>query len=148
MRANVLKIWPGFLFLVLFLSALQFWPASWWLEVASIRVDNGSDSSKLEMYIDRKINHSFIGQWDIVIRRWEGEWVFACSATGGGGNFIADSKAPKHLTLGSWTDKQCHPLEPGRYMISKTWKIQLLGLMPDKFVTQTSNAFVVTTNDK
>ena len=145
MQQRFLSIWPYAVFATGLLAGLQFWPASYWLEVPYVKVDSGRDSMDLEMLVDRKIHHGFSGTTAIAIRRWEGEWVVICSGqSGGGGDFLAGAKMPKRLTLGMWTTGQCQPLAPGfQYTVSKTWTIQSLGLMPDKTVTQTSNAFNV-----
>ena len=144
MKDNFLSIWPYFVFSVGMLAGLQFWPASYWLEVPSVNVDSGRDSLNLKMRVDRKIHRSFSGTVAITISRWDGEWVVVCSRNTGGGEFLAGAKMPKILTLGMWTATQCQPLAPGfQYTVSKTWTIQSLGLMPDKVVTQTSNPFDV-----
>ena len=144
MKQHFLKVWPYFLFFTAMLAALQFWPASYWLEVPSVNVQSGKDSLNLEMVIDRKVKRPFTGRWAITIRQWDGEWVVVCAANGGGGDFLEGAKLPKHVTLAMWTERQCLPLPPGKYTISKTWVIESLGLMPDKYVTQTSNQFEVT----
>ena len=145
MKKTFLRVWPYFVFTFGLLAALQFWPASFWLEVDSVEVQSGKSSTDLEMVIDRKIHRTFNGEAAIAIRKWEGEWVVVCTGRGGGGEYLAGAKMPKRVTLGMWTELSlCHPLSPGKYTVSKTWTIQSLGLMPDKYVTQTSNQFEVT----
>lgn len=145
MQYRFLKIWPYFIFSFGLLAALQFWPASYWLVVKSVQVESGKPSTELVMRVDRKVKRSFNGESAIAIRKWEGEWVVICVGKGGGGEYIAGSKLPKRVTLGMWTElSSCHPLAPGLYTVSKTWTIQSLGLMPDKYVTQISNQFEVT----
>ena len=144
MQQRFLTIWPYFIFAAGLLAALQFWPASYWLEVSTVQINSGHDSLDLDMLVDRKIKRSFNGATAIAIREWQGAWVVVCSGqSGGGGDFLAGARMPKRLTLGMWTAGQCLPLRPGQYTVSKTWTIQSLGLMPDKTVTQTSNAFNV-----
>ena len=144
MQQYFLRIWPYFIFVTGMLAGLQFWPASYWLEVNSITINSGHDSMALPVLVDRNIHHSFSGSADIAISRWEGEWVVVCSGQSGSGEFLAAAKMPKLLTLGMWTGGKCQPLAPGfQYTVSKTWTIQSLGLMPDKVVTQTSNPFNV-----
>ena len=145
MQQRFLVIWPYFLFVTGVLAALQLWPASYWIEVPSVKVKSGKPSTDLEMVIDRRIKRTFNGESAIAIRKWEGEWVVICTGRGGGGEYLAGAKLPKRVTLGMWTELSlCHPLTPGTYTVSKTWTIQSLGLMPDKTVTQTSNQFEVT----
>ena len=145
MKDNFLSIWPYFVFVTGVLATLQLWPASYWLEVPSVEVESGKPSTDLEMVIDRRIKRTFNGESAIAIRKWEGEWVVVCTGRGGGGEYLAGAKLPKRVTLGMWTELSlCHPLAPGKYTVSKTWTIQSLGLMPDKYVTQTSNQFEVT----
>ena len=142
MQQRFLMIWPYAVFVVGLLVSLQLWPASYWLEVSSVKVDSGHESLNLQVLVDRKIHRRFTGSVAIAINKWEGEWVVVCSRQSGGGEFLANAKLPRFLTLNMWTAGQCQPLEPGfQYTVSKTWTIQSLGLMPDKTVTQTSNAF-------
>lgn len=144
MQRNFLRVWPYFVFITGLLAALQFWPASYWLTVKSVQVKNGKPSTDLEMVIDRNIKRSFNGESAIAVRKWEGEWVVVCIGKGGGGEYRAGARLPKKVTLGMWTELSlCHPMAPGLYTVSKTWTIQSLGLMPDKYVTQTSNQFEV-----
>lgn len=146
MQQRFLRIWPYFVFMVGMLAGLQFWPASYWLEVPSIKVNDGRDPKNISMLMDRRIHHTFNGSTAIAVSKWEGEWVVICSGSSGTpGKFLAGAKLPQLLTMGIWTSGQClNSLEPGfQYTVSKTWTIHSLGLMPDKFVTQTSNPFNV-----
>ena len=146
MQQRFLIIWPYFVFAVGMLAGLQFWPASYWLEVPSIAINDGRDPKEIDMLMDRRIHRTFNGTTSVALSKWDGAWVVICAGPSGpAGEFLAGAKLPKRLTLSIWTGGQClNYIEPGfKYTVSKTWTIQGLGLMPDKFVTQTSNAFEV-----
>lgn len=146
MSKRFLQAWPGIfaaLLVVAFLGVLQFWPASYWLDVRAVRVDSGPDSAKLGIVVVREVKREFSATWTVTIRQWDGGWVVVCNAHGDS-TFIPQAKFPKNLNLQWWTAGQCLPLATGKYQIKTVWKIDGLGLVPDKQVSVDSNVFEVT----
>lgn len=122
---------------------LHLWPASWWLEVGSVRVDDSKVGEPVIMAVTRTINRDFLGHWTASLRRLErGKWVPYCSATGAV-NYEVDSDLPDPLTLKWWTAPFCHPLEAGKYVMRTTWRVEGAGFLPDKRVRSVSNIFVI-----
>ena len=146
MKQAVIFVWQYIVAVTLLFVcalALHFWPASWWFDVRSISVASGLVSEKLAMTVDRTIKRPFVAGWSVTLRQWDGGWVVVCRATGDG-DYRLDAKFPTNLTLAWWTANQCHPLPPGKYMLSTTWTIRGLGIIPDKIVQATSNTFEIT----
>ena len=101
MQQRFLSIWPYFVFVVGMLAGLQFWPASYWLEVPSVQVNDGREPKNLDMFMNRKIHRTFNGTTAVALSKWEGEWVVICSGPSGTpGEFRAKAKLPERLTLG------------------------------------------------
>ena len=132
--------WPAFVLSAVWLSVLgvaHLWPASYWFDVRSVYV--GAD---LSMVVDRTIKRPFRGEWLTSVRRWEGGWVLACVARGSS-YYKQDAKLPAKLDLAWWTDGGCSTLPQGKYMLTTTWTITGLGLLPDKVVSVDSLPFEV-----
>lgn len=122
---------------------LMLWPAAYWLEVRDVAVRSAPAGQPLSMTVDRTIHRTFLGTWQVTIRQWDGAgWLTWCNAAGTS-NYTPAARYPKNLALQWWTDGACHPLPPGRYRVTTTWKIDR-GALPDKFVTAESNIFEVT----
>lgn len=144
-RFNQLAMsWPVVLLSLLgfcFYGAVSLWPASYWLEVRSIKVSDGPMPPV--MAVDREIKRAFYGRWLATIMHWEpAGWVAACTARGEQ-LYNPDAKLPAKLDLDWWTTGQCRGLPAGRYIMRTHWVIDGRGVMPDKYVTADSNIWSV-----
>jgi hypothetical protein len=130
-------------FISLFVATLHFLPIDIWMVVNRIYIADGKNSAQLEMAVNRIIKRDFFATRNTTIRRWEeGGWVTRCDARGEG-NYRKGAKFPKVLTLAWWTENQCHPLPVGKYIITTTWTVSGLGIVPDKSLAVDSNIFEV-----
>lgn len=137
----------GFVFATFFVviigATLHFWPASYWIEVRSVRVFDSQSGDPVVMAVDRTINREFEGHWVASIRRLEGgQWVAYCTAYGMA-NYEPGASLPDPLVLQWWTAQDCHPLPVGKYIVKTTWRIKGANLLPDKVQIATSNIFEV-----
>lgn len=132
------------LFMAGFLTLINAWPSSWWLDVRSINAGPARVGEPIPMRADRTINHAFLGRWTVTVRKWESEgWIAYCTATGKN-DYRSGSELPEKLTLSWWTDGRCKTLDQGRYVISTIWEINpLSSFLPDKSVSIDSNIFEV-----
>lgn len=131
---------------LLWLSALavtHFWPASWWLEVHSVRVADSKAGQPVVMYVQRDIHRDFSGTWGVSVRQMlEGKTHVACAASAVS-DYQQGSDLPEIVTLGWWTNGRCETLPVGVYVVQTTWQIHGNGLLPAKTVQSTSNPFKV-----
>ena len=128
----------------LMMIAVQLWPAEYWIRVDPVHIENGRESAKLKVITTRHIKHNFYGSSTANVLHWESDgWVYVCGSTSRLGMFGEDTKLPSDLTLSKWTFGSCHPLPVGEYMVTKTWTIILLGIIPDKVYSASSNVFTV-----
>lgn len=119
------------------------WPASYWLEVNTVRVFDSKSGDPVVMAVDRRIHRDFRGEWMASIRRLEsGGWVAFCQAEGKA-NYARDSQLPEPLTLKWWTHPDCNPLPPGKYVMRTTWVVKGASVLPDKEVQADSNIFQI-----
>lgn len=51
-----------------FVSVTDYWPASRWLEVRSVQIDNAAEGEEVTMTVDRQIHSDFIGEWVVSVR--------------------------------------------------------------------------------
>lgn len=122
------------------LCVVYLWPASWWLEVRDVHVDDGA--GEITMTVDRTIKRAFSASWFTTLRRWDGGgWVVYCNASGEGA-YLPGARFPVPLTLKWWTVGQCSNLFSGKYVMTTAWTIHLPGL-PDKIVSVDSNPWTV-----
>ena len=49
------------------LAAMHLWPASWWLEIASVRVADGIEGKPVLMHVERTIHRDFTGTWGVSV---------------------------------------------------------------------------------
>ena len=129
---------------LLFRAATAAWPASWWLTVDRVAVFDTLVPAEIVLFVDRAIHRPFVGEWSVLVRRFdEGEWTIVCAASGVS-DYRPDAALPDPLTLDWWTNGQCGTPSPGRYLISTIWTIkgEQYGL-PDKVVQALSNVFEV-----
>lgn len=129
--------------LLLAVATIQFWPAWFWLDVRAVRVFDVHAGEPVVMAVDRTIRHDFRGEWVASIRSLQnGKWVSYCTARGTT-NYREDSVLPDPLTLQWWTHPDCHPLQPGKYMMRTTWVIKGESFLPDKLAQADSNIFEI-----
>lgn len=124
-----------------FVSITDYWPASRWLEVRSIQIDNATAGEEVTMTVDRQIHSDFIGEWVVSVRNLDDGVV--CTATGVS-NYRKGAKSPTPLTLDWWTNGECAILPAGKYFVATDWMIRPHGICPEKTIRQDSNVFEVT----
>lgn len=140
---NWLSLVVAGIILLLVALIMQLTPAWIWFEVDSVRVEDSQVGSPVVMAVNRTIERDFTGDWTTSLRRFEGgKWVSYCTSSGST-NYEVNSSLPDPLTLRWWTYPNCHPIEPGKYILRTTWRIRGMGFLPDKEVQATSNIFVV-----
>ena len=137
----VLAICIGWL---LTLAVTHLWPASYWLEVNSVRVADSQVNKPVVMYIDRKIHKDFVGTWGVTVRALENTGTYVTCAASAVSDYRIGTDLPEVITLGWWTNGRCETLPVGVYVVQTTWQIQGNGFLPNKTVTQTSNPFKIT----
>jgi len=141
--ANYLSFAFAGLFLLVGVAVMHSWPASFWLDVRTVRVFDSKVGEPVLMAVDRTISRDFRGEWLVSIRKLGyGGWVQFCSARGKT-NYSADSHLPDPLTLRWWSYPECNPLPPGKYVMRTTWTIHGASFLPEKDVTADSNIFEV-----
>lgn len=127
------------------LLALIFWPASHWLSVKTIHISDASQGAPVVMIVDREIVRPFVGRYNVSIHAWvNNAWQAHCNTPiSDPWTYKVGAKYPVPLTLQWWTEGKCHPLPPGKYMVTTSWYLYDLGIFPDKRVTVESNIFEV-----
>lgn len=130
---------------LVFLAAVHFWPASYWLEVRSVRAGPAKEGEAVPMLVARTIHRPFLGIWTATVRKWEGDgWVTYCTSSGSS-QYKSGSELPAKLTLDWWTDGRCPSLTAGRYVLGTVWQINPLApFLPAKSVQSESDIFEVT----
>ncbi len=64
------------------LSAIHLWPASWWLEIDSVRVADGIEGKPVLMHVERTIHRDFTGTWGVSVRSLTGQGsIVSCAAS-------------------------------------------------------------------
>lgn len=137
---TVLAVCVGWL---LTLAITHLWPASYWLEVNSVRVADSQANQPVVMYIDRKIHRDFVGVWGVTVRSIQDTGVHIACASSALSDYKEGAELPEVVTLGWWTNGKCETLPVGVYIVQTTWQIQSNGFFPTKVVTQTSNPFKI-----
>jgi len=130
-----LLCWAGWI------AATDFWPASRWLDVQAVLVNNGKAGEPLRMTVERNVRADFTATWAASVRSVSGHVVCSGSATS---NYRAGANMPPDLTLAWWTGGACSALPPGRYYLATDWRIHAHSIWPDKVVRADSPMFEVT----
>ena len=125
------------------LAAMHLWPASWWLEIASVRVADGIDVKPVLMHVERTIHRDFTGTWGVSVRSLTNHGSSVACAASAVSSYRIDADLPGVLTLGWWTNGRCETLPAGTYLVQTTWQIHSSGILPAKTVQATSNPFVI-----
>ena len=137
----------AFLLGLLWLSALatmHLWPASWWLEIASVRVADGIEGKPVLMHVERTIHRDFTGTWGVSVRSLTDQGSMVACAASAVSDYRIGEDLPEVVTLGWWTNGRCETLPAGTYLVQTTWQIHGSGILPSKTVQATSNPFKIT----
>ena len=138
------KILMCITFVWMMFIGFTLWPTSFWLEVKNIKVHDVKVGEPIIMEVDRTIHRPFYADWNVTVRKEEGEgYVINClnrAAT----DYRIDAKLPNPVTLDWWSNGACSDLKPGYYIITTSWDIRpdILGL-PKKSLVVESNVFKV-----
>lgn len=130
------------LWLLAYITA-HLWPASYWLEVRSVRVSDATTSTQPLLYVDRTIHRPFQGTWNVTIKRLDLHQEIVACAENARVFYEPKHRLPPVITLGWWTNGTCTALPPGFYVVDTIWEIRENVLMPDKSVRTTSNVFEI-----
>lgn len=116
--------------LVIVLAPLQsvfderMYPASDWLVVSEIHVEDAREGDDPVMRVKRSIQKAFEGAWHVEIKRKLESGRYAVACYQGGSNFYApDNQLPEPLTLSWWTYPHRCELGPGTYRVETRWLI-------------------------
>lgn len=125
------------------LAAMHFWPASWWLEISSVRVADGIEGRPVLMHVERTINRDFTGTWGVTVRELQDTGTYVACAASAVSDYRIGSDLPEVVTLGWWTNGRCETLPAGTYIVQTTWQVHGAGILPAKTLQVTSNPFVI-----
>lgn len=118
-------------------------PASWWLEVEVVHVEDAAEGEAPRMHVGRVIHRPFRAEWVATVMRDGGEGVFYTFCTASGINDYGPVAAlPVDLDLDWWTYPIRCGLPPGRYLVKTLWTIDPI-YFPEKVVRARSNIFTV-----
>ena len=120
-----------------------FAPASLWLQVTSVHVEDTIVGVTPEMNVDRAVNREFSAEWTVTVMRKGSNGYSAYCTANGANDYSPDTSLPDDLTLDWWTWPTKCPLPVGGYRVKTLWVLHL-PLFPDKEVRNVSNVFKVT----
>lgn len=118
-------------------------PASLWLIVDSVFVQDSVSGHPVVMQVEREIVRPFRGTYDVALRKVSSDKIYIACSSSGTVDYAVGSELPETVTLGWWTGGRCEHLEPGVYSVQTVWTIHASGLKPDKTVSVKSNYFTV-----
>lgn len=130
---------------LLFLVIVFFWPASYWIEVKSVRVLDTYANQPVHLLVDQRIRRDFHGTWltHVRVQRLNGGDELFCPSAGIG-YYKKAEVLPSAVTLGWWTGGECETLPPGRYVVETTWTVEPdMWPLPPKRIRVVSNPFEV-----
>lgn len=125
------------------LAAIHLWPASWWLDVDSVRVADGVAGQPVIMHVERTIHRNFTGTWGVTVRSLQQQHTYVACAASAVADYRISADLPEIVTLGWWSNGQCKTLPAGIYVIHTTWQIHGAGILPAKTLQATSNPFKI-----
>jgi len=132
------------LWLVLWGSA-QLWPASYWLDVATVQVLNARAGEPVPMLVDRSIKRGFHGEWTVTLKRKVGDGFVNMPSVTRRTQYEVGARLPDPVDLEWWTDDVYKSLPAGTYHMTTTWTVlSPLGVLADKRIRVDSNIFEVT----
>lgn len=128
-------------------AAIALWPASFWYDSGTMRVDDIRQGEQLELIFSGGARRDFIGSYSVIIRDAHSNQVIVEDRSAPF-EYFADSRPPDPLTIEWWApgSEAMHGLPPGSYIMKTCWTIhgRLFGLMPAKTTCVASNIFRVT----
>ena len=106
------------------LAAMHLWPASWWLEIDSVRVADGIEGKPVLMHAERTIHRDFTGAWGVSVRSLTDHGSSVACAASAVSDYRIGADLPKYLRwAGGQTGavKRCRPertwcRQRGRFM--------------------------------
>lgn len=131
---------------VLWISALavvHMWPASWWMDVQSVRVADTRAGEPILMHVEREIHRDFSGTWGVSVRVMDAGHGYVICSESAVSWYLQGADLPDTLTLSWWTNGQCNTLPVGVYIVQTVWQVHGNGILPAKTITATSNLFKV-----
>jgi hypothetical protein len=126
------------------LAVIQVWPASWWMDVRSVRVADSQINKPVVMYVEREIKRNFSATWGITLRRVSTETTYIACSYSAVADYKQGTDLPEVVTLGWWSNNTCETLPAGTYVLNTTWQIHGSGIFPAKTIYSTSNPFEIT----
>lgn len=132
----------------IFFITLSLWPASFWLKVNEISVDDSFVGDTIVLNVDREILRPFYADWTVTIRENVNDGYVIRCYTQASTDYRTDAKFPEPLTLTWWSNGQCDKLKEGSYIMTTTWDIRpnIPGL-PKKTLTVESNPFRISSGE-
>lgn len=116
-------------------------PASLWLEVDSVFVDESIVGDQPTMKVERTIHRDFTGSYvvDVEKRNDNGFYTIVCSSFSSV-NYNSDAKFPDPITLDWWTFPITCDLGEGTYRVETSWTVNP-DWFPKKTISIVSNDF-------
>lgn len=130
-------------------TADRFWPASWWIDVGQVHVEDSVVGTPPRMKVDRTINRVFYGTWRVEIEKVSptGGFVFIPPPAYGENLYEPQNELPDPLDLEWWGNAAMARPAPGSYRIETCWRIFPQIFSPRRFC-RTSNLFEIRNADK
>jgi hypothetical protein len=117
---------PFALIVSLMVAFLFMTPASFWLHVNRMDIQDAATWQDVTVDYDRTIRRDFTGEWRAMIRRQvEGGYEVVCASEWQPNDYQTDAVLPEPVTLEwlLWTAPYCYRLPPGAYEATVTWRI-------------------------
>lgn len=137
-----LFILAGWALLIFMAVISESTPASVWLDVRSVEVENTTAGVTPEMHVDRTIKSEFAATWLVEVEKDFGSGFGVYCSAKGESAYRTDAALPHPLTLDWWTYPTKCDLPTGRYRVETTWRIDV-PFVPEKIVRVLSNVFTV-----
>lgn len=108
-----LKRFVGAAVLFMALAAVldRFWPASYWIDMRSVHVDDAPYGTAPKMKEDRTIKRKFAASYDVEteVKRMTKPigYTMLCKASGGPFDYAPDNVPPESLDLAWWVGNAC-----------------------------------------
>lgn len=119
-------------------------PATWWVEIKSLHVEDSRLGEVPRMRVVRTIRRPVTGEWNKTVRRViERGLVTVCERTGST-DFLPEALIPADIDLDWWMSDPvpCKPLAAGHYVLTTVWQLEIPGRLP-KELRVVSNTFEV-----
>jgi hypothetical protein len=147
-RASVAGIMLGTLigWMALIETLVFIWvPAEWWVEIHSIHVHDARTGEVPKIDVSRTVHRSVTANWNKTVRRIEAEGLLTVCERTGSTDFLTEAVLPENVNLDWWMSgrSSCPTMQPGRYILTTVWLLQIPGRLP-KELRVVSNPFEVT----